>query len=98
MAVAALGCSVESHPFVDDSVLSATRGGNGGGTGGGTGGTGGPGGGPGGSGGTGSGTGNQNCTNGTDDDADSQIDCEDSDCTPVYACVPATPVGWTGPV
>jgi hypothetical protein len=97
------GCTVESHTFVDDSLFNLDSGtgnvGNGGAQGG-TGGTGagGSGGGPGGSGGTGSGTGNENCTNGQDDDNDSQIDCADSDCQPLYACVPPVPAGWQGPV
>jgi hypothetical protein len=96
------GCTVESHTFVDDSLfnLDSGTGNTGGGAQGGTGGTGagGTGGGPGGSGGTGSGTGNENCTNGQDDDNDSQIDCADSDCLPLYACVPPVPAGWQGPV
>jgi hypothetical protein len=93
-----VGCSVESHTFVDDSFFDLDSGtgnvGNGG-TGGGGGTTGGSGGGPGGSGG---GTGDENCVNGMDDDSDGQIDCADSDCQPLYACVPAVPAGWTGPV
>jgi hypothetical protein len=93
-----VGCTVESHTFVDDSVFYATGGGNVGGTGATGGGTGGTGGGPGGSGGTGSGTGNENCTNGADDDGDTSIDCADPDCTTLFACVPGTPAGWTGPV
>lgn len=104
LGAAYVGCSVESHQFVDDSFfLDSGTGNTGGGQQGGTGGTagnpgGGSGGGPGGSGGTGSGTGNENCTNGQDDDNDSQIDCADSDCQPLYACVPPTPAGWQGPV
>jgi hypothetical protein len=41
-------------------------------------------------------TGAEDCTNGKDDDGDGKIDCQDSDCTPLYKCVTAPPGGWTG--
>jgi hypothetical protein len=64
-----------------------TGGGSGGGTGGGVGG-----------GGTGGGSGAENCTNGVDDDGDSKVDCEDTDCQSGFTCAPGAPSGWTGPV
>lgn len=36
----------------------------------------------------------ENCTNGADDDCDGQTDCQDSDCTTGYTCVPPLPNGW----
>ncbi|MEZ4226920.1 MAG: hypothetical protein R3B13_38620 [Polyangiaceae bacterium] len=69
-------------------------GGSGGATGGSGGATGGSGGATGGSG----GSGNENCTNGVDDDGDTKIDCEDTDCQSGYTCAPVVPAGWTGPV
>ncbi|MGE4618912.1 MAG: M4 family metallopeptidase, partial [Planctomycetota bacterium] len=33
----------------------------------------------------------ENCTNGTDDDGDGQIDCDDTDCATNPACVPVAP-------
>jgi hypothetical protein len=66
----------------------------GGGTGGTAGGTGGTAGGTGGS----AGSGNEDCLNGQDDDGDTDVDCEDSDCTAGYTCSAPLPSGWTGPV
>lgn len=43
-------------------------------------------------------TGSEDCTNGVDDDADGAVDCEDEKCSPYFACVPAVPAGWQGPV
>lgn len=59
-----------------------------------TGGTGGVGGMPGGFG----GTGDEDCTNAVDDDMDGDVDCADSDCTPLFDCAPEIPVGWDGPL
>lgn len=63
---------------------------------GGAGGLGGAGGGPGGTttSGTGGQSGGEQCGNGTDDDGDDLIDCEDSDCAD-HACVEPPPDGWT---
>lgn len=44
------------------------------------------------------GSGNEDCLNGVDDDGDSDIDCEDSDCTAGYTCSAPLPPGWNGPV
>jgi hypothetical protein len=67
-----------------------------GGTGGATGGTGGTTGGTGGSGNFGGALG-ENCTNGVDDDGDTQVDCLDAECQAGFTCVPSIPAGWTGP-
>jgi hypothetical protein len=78
------------------------RGGTGGSVGGvGTGGRGGTGGvagsaGRGGTGGACRPTGPENCFNNYDDDCDGNVDCADSDCTPVAQCVPLEPVGLLG--
>ncbi len=66
------------------------------GGGGGTGGSGAAGGGTGGSGGsTSSGSSGEDCTNGSDDDGDSAVDCEDTDCAPVFSCIPLPPADWS---
>ena len=45
------------------------------------------------------GGGNENCTNGVDDDGDTDVDCADSDCVPGHTCAPTVPSGgWAGPV
>jgi hypothetical protein len=38
----------------------------------------------------------ENCLNGTDDDGDGLIDCQDPACQAAYACVDAPPAGWQG--
>jgi hypothetical protein len=43
-------------------------------------------------------TGAEDCLNGVDDDDDGAVDCEDSDCSPFFYCVPSVPEGWEGPV
>jgi len=100
-----VGCSFPERTFIDDSEFYNTAGvgavggggtgatGGGGTDGGGTGATDG-----GGTGATGGGTGNEDCTNGVDDDGDSKVDCEDTDCQTGFTCAPVTPTGWTGPV
>jgi hypothetical protein len=41
----------------------------------------------------------ENCTNNFDDNCDGKIDCADPMCNAQgFACVPAAPNGWTGPV
>ena len=40
----------------------------------------------------------ENCTNGVDDDGDTQVDCLDAECQAGFTCVPIIPSGWTGPV
>jgi hypothetical protein len=40
-------------------------------------------------------TGPEDCLDGVDDDGDSQVDCEDSDCA-AFECVPELPPGWEG--
>jgi hypothetical protein len=40
----------------------------------------------------------EDCTNGIDDNCDGKIDCEDPLCQPAFACTPAVPTGWLGPV
>lgn len=40
----------------------------------------------------------ESCTDGVDDDGDGQVDCEDQDCGPLYACAAPVPDGWGGPV
>jgi hypothetical protein len=41
----------------------------------------------------------EDCLNSKDDDADGDVDCDDSDCTLAgYTCVPEIPKDWTGPV
>jgi hypothetical protein len=39
----------------------------------------------------------EDCTNGSDDDADALVDCEDPDCVD-FACVEEAPENWAGPV
>lgn len=41
-------------------------------------------------------TGPEDCTNGSDDDGDGLVDCEDPDCA-AYACVGSPPPAWSGP-
>jgi hypothetical protein len=40
----------------------------------------------------------ENCTNGIDDNCDGLVDCADPLCTSGYACTPAVPNSWFGPV
>lgn len=46
---------------------------------------------------TSSGSSGEDCTNGSDDDGDDAVDCEDTDCAPVFSCVPVPPDGWSPP-
>ncbi len=41
----------------------------------------------------------ENCTNGVDDDGDTNVDCLDSECQSGHTCAPPVPTGgWAGPV
>jgi hypothetical protein len=43
--------------------------------------------------------GEEDCANGNDDDGDGLVDCADPDCAARgFACWPAPPAGWSGPV
>jgi hypothetical protein len=87
-----IGCAFPDYQFAGNG------GGGDGGNGAGKGGTNGGGGGA--SGGNGGSTdAPEDCLNSKDDDADGDVDCDDSDCTLAgYTCVPEVPKDWKGPV
>jgi hypothetical protein len=81
-----VACIYPEYTFDEPEPTSSSSSGTGGQGGGNVGGNGGGGGTP----------GVEDCSNGIDDDGDSQVDCADTDCTPIHECVSSPPLGWTG--